>query len=56
MLDRSSIMSGMNKLSHETRCAIIRCLVEGCSIRSTGRITGASKNTIQKLTRALAAR
>ncbi|MGI8978703.1 MAG: IS1 family transposase [Pirellulaceae bacterium] len=43
----------MNKLSREQRCAVIRCLVEGCSIRSTGRITGASKNTIQKLTREL---
>lgn len=44
-------MSGMNKLNHEQRCAVIRCLVEGCSIRSTVRITGVSKNTIQKLTR-----
>ena len=50
MLDLSSIMDDMNKLTHETRCAIIRCLVEGNSIRSTVRITGASKNTIQKLT------
>lgn len=53
MLNRSSIMDDMNNLPFETRCAIIRCLVEGCSIRSTVRITGASKNTIQKLTRAL---
>jgi IS1 family transposase len=44
-------MSVMNKLSHEDRCAVIRCLCEGCSIRSTVRITGVAKNTIQKLTR-----
>src|SRR5687767_8515082 len=43
-------MYGMNKLTHEQRCAVIRCLVEGCSIRSTVRITGVAKNTIQNLT------
>src|SRR4051812_13453413 len=41
----------MNKMSHEKRCAVIRCLVEGNSIRATVRITGASKNAIQRLTR-----
>lgn len=40
----------MNKLTFEKRCAVIRCLVEGNSIASTTRITGAAKNTIQKLT------
>lgn len=39
----------MNKLSTEKRANIVRCLVEGNSIRSTSRITGASKNTISKL-------
>lgn len=39
----------MNKLSTATRAAILRCLVEGNSIRSTVRITGAAKNTITKL-------
>jgi len=39
----------MNKLSTSKRAAILRCLVEGNSIRSTVRITGASKNTIAKL-------
>lgn len=39
----------MNKLSTSKRAEIIRCLVEGNSIRSTVRITGASKNTIAKL-------
>jgi transposase len=50
-LDRSSIMYDMNNISFEKRCAVIRCLVEGCSIRSTVRMTGVAKNTIQKLTR-----
>ncbi len=39
----------MNKLSTERRAQIIRCLVEGNSIRSTSRITGAAKNTVVKL-------
>lgn len=39
----------MNKLSTEKRTQIIGCLVEGMSIRSTVRITGASKNTVTKL-------
>jgi len=43
----------MNTLPHEKRCAVIRCLVDGCSIRATTRITGVAKNTIQKLTRDL---
>ncbi len=45
----------MNTLSHEKRCAVVRCLVDGCSIRATTRITGVAKNTIQKLTRDLGA-
>jgi len=39
----------MNRLPVEKRAQIIRCLVEGNSIRSTVRITGSSKNTITKL-------
>ena len=39
----------MNRLPIGKRAQIIRCLVEGNSIRSTVRITGASKNTITKL-------
>jgi IS1 family transposase len=39
----------MNRLSTEKRAQIIRCLVEGVSVRSTVRITGAAKNTITKL-------
>lgn len=39
----------MNRLSTERRAQILRCLVEGNSIRSTVRITGAAKNTVTKL-------
>lgn len=39
----------MNKLSIEKRAQVISCLVEGMSIRSTVRITGAAKNTVTKL-------
>ncbi len=39
----------MNQLTPERRAAVIRCLVEGNSIRSTVRITGAAKNTVTKL-------
>jgi IS1 family transposase len=44
-------MYDMNTITNEQRCAVIRCLVEGCSIRSTVRITGVAKNTIQSLTK-----
>jgi hypothetical protein len=43
----------MKQLSHEKRCAVIRCLVDGVSIRATTRITGVAKNSIQKLARDL---
>lgn len=39
----------MNRLSIEKRTAIVACLVEGSSIRSTARITGADKETVMKL-------
>jgi IS1 family transposase len=39
----------MNKLTTERRTAVVRALVEGCSIRSTVRMTGVAKNTISKL-------
>lgn len=39
----------MNRLSLEKRAVILRCLCEGMSIRATGRLTGASKNTVVKL-------
>lgn len=43
----------MKQLSREQRSAVIRCLVDGVSIRATTRITGVAKNSIQKLTRDL---
>lgn len=42
-------MVSMNRLSTERRGQIIGCLTEGMSIRATGRVTGAAKNTIVKL-------
>ncbi len=39
----------MNRKTINERAKIISCLVEGMSIRSTCRITGASKNTVVKL-------
>ena len=39
----------MNQLSTQRRCQILSCLIEGNSIRSTVRMTGASKNTVAKL-------
>lgn len=46
-------MSGMKQLSKEQRCAVVRCLVDGCSIRASLRITGVSKNAMQRLTKTL---
>src|ERR1019366_8622750 len=45
----SSIMVSMNRLDSKRRAAVVRCLVEGCSIRSTVRMTGVAKNTVSKL-------
>lgn len=42
-------MVSMNKLTDAKRAEVIRCIVEGNSIRSTVRITGVAKNTITKL-------
>ena len=42
-------MVSMNKLSTEKRIAVVRALVEGCSIRATVRMTGVAKNTVVKL-------
>jgi IS1 family transposase len=39
----------MNKLDTAKRVQIVTAMIEGCSIRSIVRITGASKNTIAKL-------
>ncbi len=42
-------MVSMNRLDSETRAQVIRCLVDGNSIRATVRITGVAKNTVTKL-------
>jgi IS1 family transposase len=39
----------MNRLDFETRTRVISCLLEGCSIRSTVRLTGAAKKTVMRL-------
>ena len=40
---------GMNKLDAKTRKLILRCLVEGQSVRATARTADVSKNTVNKL-------
>jgi IS1 family transposase len=42
-------MVSMNRLSFAERAEVVRCLVEGNSIRSTVRIAGVAKNTAVKL-------
>ena len=39
----------MNCLDTETRAKVISCLIEGCSIRATVRMTGVAKNTVVRL-------
>ena len=49
MSTRSSIIVSMNRLDTARRTQVVKCLVEGMSIRSTVRMTGVAKNTVQKL-------
>lgn len=42
-------MVSMNRLTTEKRAAVVRCLVDGVSVRGTVRITGVAKNTVVKL-------
>jgi IS1 family transposase len=39
----------MNRLGSEVRAQVISCLIEGCSIRSTVRMTGVAKKTVLRL-------
>jgi hypothetical protein len=39
----------MNRLDHTHQVQVVRCLVEGNSIRSAARLTGVAKNTVVKL-------
>jgi IS1 family transposase len=49
MLERLCIIAPMNTLNIERQPAVIAALVEGNSIRSTVRMTGAAKDTVLKL-------
>jgi IS1 family transposase len=51
MLEHSTNLVAMNKLSTERQAAIIRALCEGVSVRGTSRLTGAAKGTILTLLR-----
>jgi IS1 family transposase len=39
----------MNKLTHTQRVQVINCLIEGCSIRATVRMTGVAKKTVMRV-------
>ena len=39
----------MNKLTREQRIQAVNCLIEGCSIRATVRMTGIAKKTVMRL-------
>lgn len=39
----------MNRLNKNQRCQVITSLIEGCSIRSTVRMTGVSKKAVMRL-------
>src|SRR5450631_2076386 len=39
----------MNRLDSKTRAQVINCLIEGCSIRSTVRMTGIAKKTVMRV-------
>jgi IS1 family transposase len=42
-------MVNMNRLTMTRRVAVVKALMEGCSIRATVRLTGVAKNTVVKL-------
>jgi hypothetical protein len=39
----------MNRLDNITRAQVINCLIEGCPIRATVRMTGVAKKTVMRL-------
>lgn len=49
MLKRFGIIGLMNRLDAETRTTVLSCLLEGCSIRATVRMTGVSKKCVMRL-------
>jgi len=48
MLKRYGIILFVNRLDSTTRAQIVNCLIEGCSIRATVRMTGAAKKTVMR--------
>jgi IS1 family transposase len=48
-------MSNMNRLDINRRAQVVKCLVEGMSLRGTARVTGVSRMTVEKLLRDLGA-
>ena len=50
---RASIMYSMNRLDTERRVQVVVTLVEGNSLRSTARMTGVARMTVEKLLRDL---
>src|SRR5215470_2404940 len=49
MLERLMHNTCMNRLDNARRSQVIRCLVEGTSVRATVRLTGVSMTTVLKL-------
>jgi len=49
MLERSSMITRMNKLTTEERVRVVSALVEGNSLRAVSRMTGTHRTAIQKL-------
>lgn len=49
MLKRLWHNEPMNRLDAETRTTVLSCLLEGCSIRATVRMTGVSKKCVMRL-------
>ena len=39
----------MNRLDSQRRAQVISCLIEGCSIRSTVRMTGVAMKTVMRV-------
>jgi IS1 family transposase len=39
----------MRKLTHQQRTQVVNCLIEGCSIRATVRMTGVAKKTVMRV-------
>jgi hypothetical protein len=39
----------MNRLSTAERAKVVNCLIEGCSLRSTVRLTGVAKKTVARI-------